>query len=391
MAVCRSIPAICLFPPSSPSVGTLPAVVAGMIYFMLAHSLMLLLDLATIMWHSEHEKDLEILLLRQQLRILQRKYPHPPRLSRCEKLGLAVLAVRFMAASSNARSRLAQVVVVFKPDTLLKWHRELIRRKWTCTRRRPAARPPVAPELEALLLRLAKENPHWGYSKLHGQLCKLGYAIGRSTVRDILKRQRVPSAPQWARDGGSWRTFLGHYNDQLLACDFFTVWLKTRSILFFLGLGTRRVHLAGCTAHPTSAWVTQQARQMSWRIQEELLPIRFLIHDRDIKFPVAFDNVFAADDIKIIQTPFRSPRANAFAERWIRSVREECLDHMFILNEQHLHRVLREYTTYFNHARPHQGIAQQIPAGDKRDGENGPIWCRNVLGGIIHDYYRTAA
>ena len=125
-----------------------------MLYFMLARSLMLLLDLATILWHSEHEKDLEILLLRQQLRILQRKHPHPPRLSRCKKLGLAVLAARFMAASSNARSRLAQVVVVFKPDTLLKWHRELVRRKWAFTRRRTSGRPPVAPELEALLLRV---------------------------------------------------------------------------------------------------------------------------------------------------------------------------------------------------------------------------------------------
>ncbi|MBD0328170.1 MAG: transposase [Pyrinomonadaceae bacterium] len=180
----------------------------------------------------------------------------------------------------------------------------------------------------------------------------------------------------------------------MLACDFFTVetvWLKTLYVLFFLELGTRRVRMAGCTAHPTSARVTQQARQISWTIQEEELPIHFLIHDRDAMFPLAFDHVFEADDVTIIRTPFRAPKANAFAERWIRSVREECLDHVIILSEQHLFRVLKEYEKYFNHARPHQGIGQQIPAGDKSVGGDGPVCCRDVLGGIIHDYYRQAA
>ena len=365
-----------------------------MIYFVPGGIFSILLDLIAVAWRSEHEKDLEILLLRQQLRILQRKHPHPPRLSRWEKLGLAVLAARLLTLSSNARSRLAQAVLLFKQDTLLKWHRELVRRKWTCSRRRTTGRPPIAPELETLLLRLAHENPRWGYSKLHGELLKLGCVIGRSTVRDVLKRRRVPPAPQRSRRGSNWRTFLGHYQDQLLACDFFTVetvWLKTIYVLFFLELGTRRVHLAGCTTHPTSAWVTQQARQMSWTLEEAALPIRFLIHDRDAKFPASFDHVFATDDVTIIRTPFRSPKANAFAERWIRSVREECLDHVLILNERHLHRVLKEYVTYFNHARPHQGIEQQIPAGDKCCSGDGPVRCRDILGGIMHDYYRAAA
>ncbi len=230
-----------------------------MIYSLLACTFAFLLDVAAVLRHSDPEKDLEILLLRQQLRILKRKHPRPPHLSRWDKLGLAVLAARLVVLSSTGRSRLAQVMRLFKPDTVLKWHRELGRHKWTFRRRRVTGRPRIAPELEALLLRLANENPRWGYSKLQGELLKLGYAIGRSTIRDVLKRHRVPPAPQRTQGGTSWHTFLRHYKEQMLACDFFTVetaWLKTLYVLFFLELGTRRVHVAGCTAHPTSAWVT---------------------------------------------------------------------------------------------------------------------------------------
>ncbi len=180
----------------------------------------------------------------------------------------------------------------------------------------------------------------------------------------------------------------------MVACYFFTVdtvWLKTIYVLFFLELGTRRVQLAGCTINPTEAWVTQQARHLSWEIQSGGLPVRFLIHDRDTKFPAAFDTVFVTDGVTIIRTPYQAPKANAFAERWIRSVREECLDHLLIMNEWHLQRVLAEYVAYFNHARPHQGIGQQCPVAQERDFVQGPICRREVLGGIIHDYYRRAA
>ncbi len=230
-----------------------------MIYFLLAHTFTFLLDLVATVRRSDQEKDLEILLLRQQLRILQRKHPHPPRLSRWEKLGLAVLAGKLIAAGGRARSRLNQIVLVFKPETLLKWHRELVRRRWTFSSRRRVGRPTITAELEALIVRLARENPAWGYSKLHGELLKLGYEVGRSTIRAVLRRRHVPPAPHRSQGGSGWRTFLSHYQDQMLACDFFTVetaWLKTLYVLFFLELGTRRVHVAGCTAHPTSAWVT---------------------------------------------------------------------------------------------------------------------------------------
>ncbi len=178
---------------------------------------------------------------------------------------------------------------------------------------------------------------------MEGELGKLGYDIGRSTIRDVLKRERVPPAPERGRQGRSWHPFLAHYKDQIVACDFFTVetaWLKTLYVVFFIELGSRRVQLAGCTANPTHTWVTQQARQLSWQIQDGSLPMRFLIHDRDAKFPPSFDTVFRSEDVEIIRTPAQAPSANAYAERWIRSVREECLDKILILGERHLYRVL---------------------------------------------------
>ncbi len=207
------------------------------------------------------------------------------------------------------------------------------------------------------------------YSKLHGEVRKLGYDLGRTTVRTILKRHRVPPSPTRAKHGSSWRIFLRHYQDQILACDFFTaetVWLKTIYVLFFIEFGTWRVHLAGCTATPTTAWVTRQARQMRWELDDRAMPMRFLIHDRDTTFSAAFDTVFAAENSTIIRTPYQAPKANAFAERWVRSVREECLDYLLIVNEWHLQRILQEYVTYFNHTRPHQGIDQQCPVRQLR-------------------------
>ncbi len=179
----------------------------------------------------------------------------------------------------------------------------------------------------------------------------------------------------------------------MLACDFFTietVTLRTLYVLFFIELGTRRVHLAACTAHPDSTWVTQQARQFVWELADTVPPMRFLIHDHDTKFTAGFDQVFVSEGIEIVLTPFRAPRANAFAERWVRSVREECLDHLLILGQRHLRRVLLEYVQYYNTARPHQGIQQHAPIPFPPV-PSGPVARRDVLGGIIHDYYRQVA
>ena len=361
-----------------------------MMFFLLAHVFSMLLDLVGLGRQSHHDKDLEILLLRQQLQILHRKQPHAPRISRWEKLTLVLLTRNLTGLTTSAWIHISQVMLLFKPDTLLKWHRELVQRQWTCKKQAPLGRPPISPELEGLVLRLAKENPRWGYGKLEGELGKLGYEIGRSTIRDVLKRRRVPPAPERGKHGLRWRTFLAHYKDEMAACDFFTVetaWLKTVYVLFFIELGSRRVHLAGCTSQPTGAWVTQQARQFSWKIQDGHVSARFLIHDRDTKFTSAFDTVFMSEDVTIIRTPVRAPNANAFAERW---VREECLDRVLILGERHLHRVLTTYVDYYNHARPHQGIDQRCPIPLKYAARDGPIERRDILGGVIHDYRRAA-
>ena len=208
-----------------------------MIFFVLGRSLSILLDGIAVTRRSEHEQDLEFLLRRHQLRILQRKQPRPPRLCLWDKLGLAVLAAKLVDRRSGRRQRLSLAVLLFKPNTRLKWHRELVRSKWTRSSRGTGGRPPIASDLEALIVRLAKGNPRWGYAKIEGELGKLGDDVGRTPIRDVLKRRHVPPVPERAKRGGSWRTFLGHDQDQVLACDFFTVetaWLKPLYVLFFL-------------------------------------------------------------------------------------------------------------------------------------------------------------
>ncbi len=214
-------------------------------------------------------------------------------------------------------------MLIFSPDTVLRWHRELLRRKWTFAREASVGRPKINLEREALVLRLASENPRCGYNRIEGELIKLGYRIDRSTIRNLLKRHHLLPASK-RRPKSTWRAFLRHYQHQMLVCDFFTVEmlrLKTVYVLFFIELGTRRVHLAGCTEHPNSTWVTQQARQLCWTLEDNTSAFRYLLHDRDAKFTTAFDQVFAAQNIKVIHTPIRAPNANAYAERWVRSVR----------------------------------------------------------------------
>ncbi len=253
-------------------------------------------------------------------------------------------------------------------------------------------RPRLDDELEALIVRLARENSRMGYDKIQGELLKLGYQVDATTIRNILRRHHLAPAPQ--RGQSSWRTFLKHYKQQMLACDFFTVetvTLQTLYVLFFIEIGSRRVHLAGCTTTPDNAWVTQQARQFTWTLSENQHDeMCYLIHDRDTEFTRAFETVFQTEGIESVRTPFRTPQANAFAERWVRSVREECLDQLLIINQRHLKRVLTEYIDYYNHSRPHQGLAQNIPIASEFS-QDGPIHCREVLGGVLRDYYRKAA
>ena len=245
---------------------------------------------------------------------------------------------------------------LFRPDTLIGWHQAIVRPKWAFKQGRQPGRPPIDSELEGWILQVARDNPTLGYEKLEGEMRKLGFDVSATTIRTVLLRHGVPPAPERGRQGSSWRTFLNHYKDQFLACDFFTVetlTLQTLYALFFIEHGTRQVYFAGCTAHPNSAWVTQQARQMTWELEDRDPPMKYLIWDHDTKFTQSFDTVFEASGIEIVTVPYQAPNANAVAERWVRSVREECLGRLIILNERHLRRILNEYVAYYNARRPH--------------------------------------
>ena len=360
-----------------------------MAWFILAQLFSTLIQLLLVRQMSDQQKDLEILILRYQLDICQRKLQSPLKPSRAEKLTLAVLVARLKQCTQQPASQLGHIIRIFQPETVLRWHRDLVRRKWSYPHKNKGGRPPVSQEITALIIRFAQENSSWGYGKIEGELLKLGFKVSQSTVRNVLERHGIVPAP--VRNGSlGWRQLMTHYKQQILACDFFTVetlWLQTLYVFFFIELGTRRVHLAGVTAHPDGLWVAQQARQYVWTLQDNDLKPRFLIHDNDKKFTTAFDDVFRAERIRIIPTPLQAPNANAYAERWVRTVREECLDRLLTLNEAHLRRVLKAFADYYNTARPHQGLAQQTPIRHHKPSGTGPIQRREVLG-IISDYCR---
>jgi putative transposase len=359
-------------------------------WFILKHIFSSIFNFITIGRLTDHEKELEILVLRQQLSILQRKLNHPIRPNRVEKMTLAVLTAQFKRITHQTTHQLRAIIRIVQPETVLGWHRELVRRKWTYPKKNKGGRPETCKELVNLILRLARENPRLGYDKIQGELIKLGFKISPTSIRNILNRHGILPAP--VRNGSlGWRHLMNHYKEQILACDFFTVetvLLQTIYVLFFIELGSRRVHFAGITTNPNQIWITQQARQLVWELSDQEKPLRFLIHDNDGSFSQAFDTVFESEGFHVINTPVKAPNANAFAERWVRSAREECLDLILILNAAHLRRVLIEYIDYYNTARPHQGINQQSPIPNSFP-SSGTIQCRNVLGGIIHDYYRA--
>ncbi len=362
-----------------------------MLFSLLAQLCATLIDLLRIARLASDDKDLEILILRQQLDILAHKHNHVVRPSRQDKWTLAVLTASLKRRSRLTTSQLGSVLRIFKPETVIGWHRELVRRKWKQKPVDTGGRPTISQELSDLILQLAKENNRWGYGKIAGELLKLGFDVSESTVRNVLKAHDILPAP--VRFGSiGWRTLMNHYKHQLLACDFFaveTVRLQTLYVLFFIELGSRRVHLAGVTANPEGPWVTQQARNMVWSLQEEESAVRCLLRDNDSKYTSAFDAMFAAEGIKVIPLPFQAPNANAYAERWVKSARDECLDHILIWNDAHLRRVLTEFVGYYNTRRPHQSLNQQSPVPHTPTEVTGSVARRKVLGGIINDYYRT--
>ncbi len=328
---------------------------------------------------SEFAKDVELLVLRHQLVVLGRQQQRP---------SLRPADRAFLAALTRVLPQPRRRGLFVTPQTLLRWHRQLVRRKWTQPRRN-GGRPPVDDRIRQLALRLARENPGWGYPRIAGELLKLGLRVSSSTIRRILLANWLGPAPR--RSGPSWPQFLRQQSAGMLACDFFTVEtisLRRFYLLFFIELASRRVHLAGCTTNPTGAWVTQQARNLSFTGVFERM--RFLIHDHDSKFAAAFDEVFRSEGIKVIHTPIRAPQANAYAERFVRT---ECLDWLLIIGRRHLETVLRIYTAHYTRERPHRGLALHPPDPTNADQppSGGEIKRRDRLGGLIHEYHRPAA
>jgi putative transposase len=359
---------------------TIAVMSASLAYQLLRQILRMLTQLA----HDGGAKDVELLVLRHEVAVLRRQV-HRPQLQPADRLVLAAL--------SRLLPRTHWSVFFVTPATLLRWHRQLLTRHWTYPHRRPG-RPPIDPTIRALVLRLARENPSWGHRRLQGELARLGYQIAASTVWKILHQAGIDPAPR--RAGPTRRQFLAAQARSMIACDFFTVdtvFLTRIYVLFFVELATRRVHLAGVTAHPTGAWVVQRARNLLMDLDRRADALRFLLPDRDTKFAAAFDTVFTAIGIEVIRTPPQAPRANAIAERWVGTVRRECTDHMLITGERHLRVVLDEYVRHYNNHRPHRTLGQQPPNPSRPHSvhvDATRVERRPILGGLINEYAQAA-
>jgi transposase InsO family protein len=348
-----------------------------------------LLELIVLVGRGDRAKELEILVLRHELSILRRHISRP-RFEPHDRLLLAAVSRMLPRRSWNAFS--------VRPETLLHWHRRLVAGRWTYAHRRPG-RPPIGCEVRELVVRLARENPSWGYQRIVGELRKLGISVSATSVRTILGNAGLEPSPR--RHSQSWRAFLRAHGESILACDFFTVdtvGLRRLYVLVFLSIGSRRVEYFACTSSPNSASMLQQARNLLMELHDRDWQMQFLIHDRDAKFPCAFDALLANDGIKVIRAPVRAPNANAHMERWIGSVRRECLDRLLIVGRRQLEHVLRIYVKHYNGHRPHRALGLRPPdshAPSPLEPQPRPqaleVNRRDLLGGLIHEYELAAA
>jgi transposase InsO family protein len=346
------------------------------------------LGLLVLLLRRDLSKDAELLVLRHENAVLRRRVGR----ARYEAVDRAWLAA---LARLIPRRRWSEVFPV-TPATLLAWHRKLTAKKYDTSKRRRPGRPPTAQSVARLAVRLAKENPLWGHRRIHGELTKLGITVAPSTIWEILHAAGIDPAPR--RTGPTWRQFLHAQATGILAVDFLhvdTVLLKRIYILVFIEHGTRRMHLGGVTASPTGEWTVQQARNLA--LGERLEGIKFLIRDRGPNFTASFDAVFQATGTRILRTAVQAPRMNAICERLVGTLRRELLDRVLILGERHLRAVLAEYQEHYNTARPHQGIAQNIPDDEPgapratvTDFSTQQIRRKPVLGGLINEYARAA-
>lgn len=362
-------------------------VTIGLVCFSLVYRLLTrVLSWLVLLGRSSAAKDVEILALRHEVAVLRRANPRP-KATWCDRAVLAALA-RILPPTVRSHR-------IVTPGTLLRWHKRLVAAKWR--QARPAGRPPVPDELVAVILRLARENRCWGVVRIQGEMRRLGHRVAASTIRRILRSNRIPPPAQ--RDE-AWSTFLRAHGETLLATDLFHIdcatTLKRLYVAFVIELRSRRVHLLGIAEHPTAAWATQLARGLAWELEETRHRFTHLIRDRDAKFTDAFDAVFTSIGVEIVKTAPQTPRMNAYAERFVRTVRAECIDRMLIAGERHLRVVLDEFVEHYNTGRSHQGHDMDLRASDDDanviafPSPSARIQRRDVLGGLIHEYQQAA-
>jgi putative transposase len=338
-----------------------------------------------LLGRSSASKNAELLVLRHEVAVLRRTTHQLPRMDWADRAILAAL-IRLLPG----KLRMHRLVT---PGTVLRWHRRLVTRKWTYPNR--TGRPPVSAGIVTLIERLATENNSWGYKRIQGELLKLGHRVSASTIRRVLKALKVPPAPERHTDT-TWRKFLHTQAATMLAADFFhvdcAVTLQRLYCFFVIEVGSRYVHILGITANPDSLWTVQQIRNLLMNLGDRAAGFRFLVRDRAGQFTESFDETLADAGIKAVKIPPRSPRANAYAERFVLTARTEITDRMLIFGERHLRLVLAEYAAHYNGRRPHRGRQLHPPRPDHSiaDLSRSRIKRRPILGGLINEYERAA-
>jgi putative transposase len=334
---------------------------------------------------EETWKTAEILILRHQLAVLQRQQPRRLKLNWADR---ALLATLFSVIPKARRHGLRLLVT---PDTIVRWHRDIVRRRQAArSLRGKTGRPATRRSIRALVLRLARENPGWGYRRIHGELAGLGVKIAASTAWEILKKAGIEPVPR--RTGPTWSQFLGSQAEAILACDFFTADLLDGTQAYVLAViehATRRIRILGVTLHPTGEWTAQQARNLIMDLGEQTHRVKFMIRDRGSNFTSAFDAVLADAGIRTVLCNVRTPRMNAIAERWIGGCRRELLDRTLIWNQHHLRRILRQYETHHNRHRPHRSLDSAAPLKllpEPVEREQYRVRKQTRVGGVINEY-----
>jgi transposase InsO family protein len=332
-----------------------------------------------------------IVYLQEEIRMLREQLDKKPRFNDAQRMRLATKAKRI------GRKALNQFATLITPDTLLAWHRRLIARKYYSSRTRKPGRPWTVGEIRELILRLARENRSWGYTRIQGALANLQHEVGRGTIAEVLKAAGMEPAPQ-RRKGMTWKEFLQAHLQVLAATDFFTVEFWTAvgliryPVLFVIRIATREVQIAGIVPEPNERWMNQLARNLTDPWNGFLRSSRYLIHDRSTVFTEQFRQTLRQANVAALRLPARSPNLNAFAERFVRTIREDCLDRLILFGEASLERAVREFVLHYNRERNHQSLENKIIQPEFPEFPvKGDLRCRKRLGGLLRYYYREAA